>query len=105
MLDNCVPRPFGAHLKGHDVEHASSAGLAELANGALLSASAAAGFDVLLTVDRNMAKQQRLDDLPLGVIVVLVARNTEPAMLEFLPEILALLGQRPQRRVYSVGGK
>jgi len=103
LLDHCTPRRFGLRLIGHDVRHTSRVGMSKFANGALLAAASAGGFEVLLTVDTNLAKQQAVGELPLAVIVVIVPRNTEAALSVHLPEIMALLGQRLQRRVYVVG--
>ena len=103
LLDNCVPRAFGKHLKGHFVRHASTAGLADLSNGDLLAASSAEGFDVLLTVDRHIAEQQNIESLPVAVIVIYVHSNTVPFLLPHLAAVHAVLDQRLQRRVYAIG--
>jgi predicted nuclease of predicted toxin-antitoxin system len=101
LLDNCVPRRFGRRLAGHSVEHAAAWGWAELSNGDLLRAAAAGGFDVLLTVDRNLAHQQKLGDLPLPVLVVFTHRNSDAALSPMVPKILAVLGQQLQKRIYT----
>lgn len=103
LLDNCVPRRFGERLTGHSVVHAGRAGLGHLSNGELLSVAAAQAFDVMLTVDRKMTRQQNLGELPVPVLVLLSLRNTESALFPLVPAVLALLGQQLQRRVYTVG--
>lgn len=104
LLDHCTPRKFGLRIVGHEVNHTSRVGMSNLANGALLASARTADFDVLLTVDKNLMKQQPLSELPIAVILVVVPRNTIAALSAHLPEIMALLGQRLQRRVYVVGG-
>lgn len=59
LLDECLPRKLKQELGGHEVRTAQEEGWAGLKNGALLQA-AAGRFDVLLTVDRNIAFQQNL---------------------------------------------
>jgi len=103
LLDNCVPRRIGRLLEGHDVEHAARAGLAELANGELLRAAGQLGFDVLLTVDRNLERQQNLATLPFPVIVMIARRNTVDALRPLLPLVSEALGRPLRRSVIAVG--
>jgi hypothetical protein len=58
LLDNCVPHALRQLPVGHDVVTARYAGLDRLENGALLAAAAGAGFDAMITVDRNIQHQQ-----------------------------------------------
>lgn len=46
-----------------------------LRNGALLRAVAQDRFDVLLTVDRNLKREQNLATLPVAVVVLLARSN------------------------------
>lgn len=103
LLDHCMPRPFGKTLRGHSAKHTSDVGLEEVSNGELLQAAAEQGFGVVLTVDTNLADQQHIGELPVAVIIVFVMRNTEAALQPHIPEILALLSSRLQRRIYFVG--
>ena len=80
LLDNCVHRRVRSFFHGHAVRTARQAGLAELENGDLLAAAAAAGFDVLITTDKNIAFQHNLDHLPLPVME-LAPRDTRWAGL------------------------
>ncbi len=47
---------------------AGQVGLAGLSNGKLMAAAGSAGFDVLITTDKNIAFQHNLADLPLPVV-------------------------------------
>lgn len=82
LLDNCVPkRPMVGLLAGHETVHASTAGFAELLNGHLLAAAAAAKFDLLLTVDRNMRHQQNIALIPIPLLVIDLPNNTAPFLI------------------------
>ena len=61
LFDNGTPAPLRYALKGHTVVEAIERGWDKLANGELLAVAEAAGFDVLLTTDRNMPYQQSLE--------------------------------------------
>lgn len=78
--------------------------MAALANGELLAAAGAKGFDVMVTVDRNLSRQQNLSRLPLPVILILSVKNSDPALAKHAPAVLTLLGQALAKRVHVVGG-
>jgi len=74
LLDECLPRRLKAELSDHEVRTAQEVGWAGLKNGELLRV-AAGQFDVLLTVDRNIAYQQNLRGLAIGVLAMVVPRS------------------------------
>jgi hypothetical protein len=53
LLDNGTPRGLGRFLVGHAVEEAR-------ANGELIEAAERAGFEVIVTTDKNIWYQQNL---------------------------------------------
>lgn len=57
LFDNGTPRGLARLLRGHAVEEARARGWEELANGELIEAAEQAGFDVLLTTDKNIRHQ------------------------------------------------
>jgi predicted nuclease of predicted toxin-antitoxin system len=54
LLDQNVPRRLREHLPGYGVETAARRGWSEFANGELIRAAEAAGFDCIVTADRNL---------------------------------------------------
>jgi hypothetical protein len=60
LFDNGTPAPLRHFLKGHDVVEAIERGWDRLSNGKLIAAAEEAGFDILLTTDKNMSSQQIL---------------------------------------------
>ena len=58
LLDECLPVDFRRSFPGHEVHTAQWAGLKGKKNGELLRAAASTGYDVLLTVDQGMPRQQ-----------------------------------------------
>jgi alkanesulfonate monooxygenase SsuD/methylene tetrahydromethanopterin reductase-like flavin-dependent oxidoreductase (luciferase family) len=51
LFDANTPAPLSRFLRGHEVVRADELGWQGLANGDLLNAAEAAGFDLLLTCD------------------------------------------------------
>src|SRR5262245_37801981 len=70
LFDNGTPRGIAAALGNHVIEECRSRGWDMLTNGELLEAADAAGFDVLLTTNRNMRHQQRLTGRMIAVVVL-----------------------------------
>jgi len=94
LLDECVPRKLVRELTGHQVSTVSREGWKGRVDDLLLR-SAAAGFEALITVDRNLAFQQSLGNLPLAVIVLHAHSNRLPALIPLVPELLQLLNHLP----------
>src|ERR1022692_4061610 len=70
LFDQATPVPIRPHLEGHEVRTAAQQGWSTLKNGELLSAAEAAGFDLLLTTDKNMRYQQNLAGRKIAVVVL-----------------------------------
>ena len=70
LFDNGTPAPLRYALKGHTVVEAMEHGWDRLTNGELLAAAEAAGFDVLITTDKNMQYQQNLKDRRIAFVVL-----------------------------------
>ena len=54
----------------HTVTEARARGWDRLENGALLTAAEAAGFDVLVTTDKNIRYQQNLDGRRIAIVAL-----------------------------------
>jgi len=70
LFDHGTPAPLIPFLVGHAVTKAKDAGWDRLANGELLKAAEEAGFEVLLTTDKNMAAQQNLRGRTIAIVVL-----------------------------------
>jgi hypothetical protein len=91
LLDECVPRPLRRHFAGHDVRTIRGMGWAGKKNGELLALMAADGFEVLLTVDRNIRFQQNLPAAGVAVLVLVAVRNRLADLLPLVPSALVAL--------------
>jgi predicted nuclease of predicted toxin-antitoxin system len=70
LFDNGTPRGVAPALADHEVEEARSRGWDTFRNGELLDAAEAAGFEVLVTTDRNIRHQQNLAGRKLAIVVI-----------------------------------
>lgn len=70
LFDHGMPSPLRTFLRGHTVTRAQDRGWDTLSNGALLAAAEAAGFEVLMTTDKNIRSQQNLSGRTLAILVL-----------------------------------
>ena len=87
-MDNCVPLQAAPLFAAHDVQHARDLGWRDLTNGKLLAAAAEAGFDVMVTVDKNLRYQQNIDRLPVAVLELDVRKNRTDEIRAMGPSLL-----------------
>jgi len=71
LFDNGTPRTLARYLiDHHTVTEARARGWEELENGELLSKAEAAGFEVLVTTDKNLSYQQNLAGRKIAIVVL-----------------------------------
>jgi hypothetical protein len=69
LIDACLPTRCRTWFPGHTVETVEFRGWKGLLTGALLARAVEAGFEVLLTADKQMVRQHDFSKLPLAVVV------------------------------------
>jgi hypothetical protein len=70
LFDNGTPAPLRDVLKGHVVVEAFERGWQRFLNGELIVAAEAAGFEVLLTTDKNIRYQQNPKGRKIAFVVI-----------------------------------
>jgi hypothetical protein len=70
LFDNGTPSPLRDILKGHVVVEALERGWDRLLNGELIAGAEAAGFEVLVTTDKNIRYQQNLKGRKIAFVVL-----------------------------------
>lgn len=87
LFDQGTPVPLRRAFAGHLVETAYERGWSGLQSGALIAAAEAAGFEVLVTTDKNLKYQQNLVTRTLSIVVLLT--TSWPRIQGSLPAVLA----------------
>ncbi len=95
LLDECVPVRLGKYLEGFTISTVSKEQWTSLKNGKLMMAAIDGGFDVMLTVDKNLQYQQNLKEYDITIVVFDVLFNR---LQDFTPLILALLDLLPSMK-------
>ena len=70
LFDQGTPVPIRPFLKGHAIRTAAQEGWDRLCNGELLNAAETAGFDVLVTTDKNIRYQQNLTGRKIAIVLL-----------------------------------
>ena len=70
LFDHVTPSGIARFLPGHTVTKAKERGWDRLSNGDLLSEAERAGFDVIVTADKNMRYQQNLSGRRIALVVL-----------------------------------
>ena len=79
-------------MAGHDVKTAHQMGWSGIKNGVLL-ALVSGKFDVFVTVDRNLAFQNVVTNLPFAVIVLYAHTNRLDDLRPLMPELMRVMEQ------------
>ena len=90
LLDECVDRGLRHSLPGHEVLTVPSRGWAGIKNGQLL-ALAEREFDVLITVDRRIPTEQKLEKFQIAVVLLRARSNRLAELKVLVPELLQVL--------------
>jgi hypothetical protein len=104
LLDECLPAGLGRELVGHDVSTAPKMGWAGLKNGVLLTRAVSAGFDVFLTVDKNLPKEQKLAVYVIAVVVLRCATNDIADLKKLMPELITKLSTARKSEALFIDG-
>jgi hypothetical protein len=70
LFDNGAPKPIARCLTGHEVTYARRIGWHEMENGELIRRAEDAGYDVLLSTDKNIRYQQNLTGRKIALVIL-----------------------------------
>jgi hypothetical protein len=87
LFDQATPVPIRAYLVGHTVRTAWQQGWSTLRNGDLLLAAEEAGFELLLTTDKNIRYQQNLSARRIAIVVL--GRQQWPELQPHIHRVVA----------------
>ncbi len=70
LFDNGTPKPIARSLASHEVTFARQIGWHELGNGDLIQQAEDAGYEVLLSTDKNIRYQQNLRSRKIALVIL-----------------------------------
>lgn len=102
LLDENLPHDLIEPLSRHDVVTVQSMGWAGAENGELLR-RAGGEFDVFVTMDRKLQREQDLSVLPFGILLIVAQSNRVQDLLPLVPLVLEALNRIQVGRLEQVG--
>lgn len=100
LFDHGTPAPLRLFFSDHTVKKAKDLGWDTLTNGELLKAAENAGFDVLVTPDKNIRYQQ---NLKVCVIAIVVLGNPQwPVLRHHVERVVAAVNVAKSGTYYEV---
>ena len=100
LFDDGTPAPLRYALKGHTVVEAIERAWDRLTNGELIDAAEAAGFEVLLTTDKNMRYQQNLKGRKIAFVVL--GNQQWPTLRHHIEEVVSAVNAATPGRYAEV---
>lgn len=85
LLDECVSRKVKSFLSEFDVYTVAEMGFKGLKNGKLLTQAVADGFDIVLTIDKNIDSQQNMSKYDLTLVILDVLKSNVKFFEELIP--------------------
>ena len=89
LFDNGTPKPIARNLAGHTVSYAREIGWHELGNGELIQMAEDAGYEVLVSTDKNIRYQQNLANRKIAPVVL--GNSLWPIVRLYLDRIVAAI--------------
>ena len=104
LLDESLPRQLVSSFpETFEVVTVQQMSWAGTENGKLLELAAQSGFVVLVTADKGIQYQQDPKSLPITVVVLSANRTRVEDLQPLVPELLDLLSQELDLKVYHIG--
>ena len=105
LLDECLPVRLRHEIPGHDVVTVKQAGWLGVKNGKLLKLITDSGaFEVFVTVDKNLPKQQNVRLLSFAIFVLRAKSNRFEDVQPLMSELVSCLPQAKPGIVFEIGG-
>lgn len=89
LLDECVTKKVKPLLAEHQTFTVTEMGWSGLKNGKLMAKAIENQFDVLLTIDKNLAYQQNIKQYALAIVILDTPTSKLEAIKPLLPSFLA----------------
>jgi len=106
LLDECLPVDFRHSFPNHETHSAEWAGFKGKKNGELLLAAEVCGYQVLITVDHGIPRQQTITGRNLAIILIRSRTNQMEDLLPLAPAIIDVLESiEPGQTVPISGGR
>lgn len=102
LLDECVTRKLKSYLKEFEVYMVTELGRGGVKNGKLLTLCAENGFEILLTIDKNLVHQQNLNKYKVSIAVLNTVTSKIEELSLFMPSFKEQASDLAYHKVYLI---
>lgn len=106
LLDENIPKRLRFRIQGRpgitDVKTVNEMGWSGKKNGVLLELMTENNFDVLITLDKGLYKQQNLDKFSVTVVLLRVKSNKYEDIQPVLGNLYTSILERPESRLITI---
>jgi hypothetical protein len=102
LLDECVTKKLKSHLTDVEVFTVVEKGWSGVKNGKLLEQCVSNHFDILLTIDKNMMFQQKIEKYSITVVVFNSLTSKLEELVLFVPSFLRQINQLEKNKAYLI---
>ena len=102
LLDECVTKKLKAYLSEFDVFTVTQLGWSGTKNGKLMTLCVENGFNVLVTIDKNLVYQQNMDKYPVSIAVFNSGKSKIEELSAFIPAFKRQLSQFEPNKIYII---
>lgn len=102
LLDECVTKHLKKHLEEFEVFTVRELNLGGIKNGALLTYCVENGFDILLTIDKNLLFQHNLNKYPVTIVVLNSLTSKIEELITFIPSFKLQVDQLQKHQAYTI---
>ncbi len=102
LLDECVTRHLKSHLTDHEVFTVREMNWSGIKNGNLIILCAEHGFDILLSIDKNLQYQHNLDRYSVIIVVLNSSTSKVEELVTFLPTFRKQLQSLMKHKAYLI---
>ncbi len=100
LLDECVTKRLKVDLEDYSVSTVIEMGWSGITNGKLLLLASQNGFDILLTIDKNIIHQQQTSKYSIIVAVLNSYSSRVEELIKFMPSFKAKIGTMSKGNFY-----
>jgi len=102
LLGECVTKHLKPYLIDYDVSTVNQEKWNGLKNGKLLTTAQEAGFQVLLSIDKNLQYQQNMEHYTISIVILNSRSSKIEDLKEFVPNLKFQLQDIEQGKIYII---
>jgi len=102
LLDECVTKKLKKHFSLHQVFTVANMNWLGMKNGNLMRNAINEGFDIILTIDKNLQFQNNMIEYNISIVIFHCENSKIETLIQFIPEFENQLTSFEKGKVYKI---